>query len=321
MSSGMDEDNIIRWAVRLDAGLLEPEEQDELDAWLGEDPRREGALLRAQATLAYLDRARVFGAGGQHDIGMEEEGPPLPFSRRRFLAGGTAAGLVAAGLGAGFLLLNPSQSIETTIGEIRRVPLADGSAASLNTSTRIAATIDENSRSIRLYEGEAWFQVAPDRSRPFVVEVGDVRVRAVGTAFSVRRRDDGVEVLVTEGVIETWIDGHNARPTRVPAGTRGFIRASAAKIETVEAPEAVDRALAWRVGEIALNGETLEYAVGEINRYNRHKIVIEDAALAREPLVGYFRADEPENFGRAVASMIDARLVTEGENLRIVRNR
>src|SRR3546814_19688281 len=50
----------------------------------------------------------------------------------------------------------------------------------------------------------AWFQVAKDRARPFVVEVGDVRVRAVGTAFGVKRTAGGVDVQVTEGVVEVW---------------------------------------------------------------------------------------------------------------------
>src|SRR3546814_10056817 len=56
---------------------------------------------------------------------------------------------------------------------------------------------------ITLEEGEAWFQVAHDAHRPFVVDVGSVRIRAVGTAFSVRRNPEGVDVMVTEGVVET----------------------------------------------------------------------------------------------------------------------
>jgi transmembrane sensor len=46
-------------------------------------------------------------------------------------------------------------------------------------------------RQVKLDRGEAWFQVAKDPQRPFVVESGPVRVRAVGTAFSVRRREGG----------------------------------------------------------------------------------------------------------------------------------
>ena len=59
-------------------------------------------------------------------------------------------------------------------------------------------------RNVRIDKGEAWFQVAKDKKRPFVVAAGDVRVRAVGTAFSVRRLEEGADVQVTEGVVEVF---------------------------------------------------------------------------------------------------------------------
>src|SRR3546814_17114732 len=71
---------------------------------------------------------------------------------------------------------------------------------------------------IALKSGEAWFQVAKDRARPFVVEIGDVRVRAVGTAFSVRREAHGVDVQGTEGVVGVWRVGDEANIRRVSAG-------------------------------------------------------------------------------------------------------
>src|SRR3546814_11388936 len=60
---------------------------------------------------------------------------------------------------------------------------------------------------------------------PFVVDVGSVRIRAVGTAFSVRRNPEGVDVLVTEGVVETWTEGHEAARTRIAQGERSFVAA------------------------------------------------------------------------------------------------
>src|SRR3546814_15118414 len=78
-------------------------------------------------------------------------------------------------------------------------------------------------RQVALKDGEAWFQVAKDRARPFVVEIGDVRVRAVGTAFAVKRTAAGVDVPVTEGVVEIWRVGDEANIQRVKAGARGLI--------------------------------------------------------------------------------------------------
>jgi transmembrane sensor len=315
----MDDEDALRWAIRRDTAPLDEREQGDFDRWLAEDERHHGSLLRAEAALSYLDRGRVL---AEPQPGLEAE-PDEHLSshvgRRTFLVGGTLSGLAAAGLGA-FLLLPPGATeIETEIGEVRRVPLPDGSVASINTASRVAITMKDGQRRVRLDEGEAWFQVAHDRARPFVVEAGDIRVRAVGTAFSVRRRETGADVLVTEGVVETWVVGRESQRTRIAAGARAFVSEAAPKIEVASAPEAVDRALAWRTGEIALNGESLAYAVAEINRYNKKQLVLGDPALGRESLVGYFRTNEPENFARAVANMTRARLVEEGDTIRLTR--
>lgn len=321
MTSTMDDDDAVRWAIRRDSGPLDLAAQDALDRWLAEDERRQGALLRAEAALAYLDRGRALAELRQvcaEEALITDRRPR--FGRRAFLVGGMLSGVAAAGLGS-FLILQPrAAEIQTAVGEVRRVPLPDGSVASLNTASRLAVAMKEGPRRIvRLDEGEAWFQVAHDRARPFIVEAGDIRVQAVGTAFSVRRRDNGADVLVTEGVVETWVVGREAQRTRIAAGARGFVSDAAPKVEVANAPEEVDRALAWRTGEIALNGESLTYAVEEINRYNRKQLVIDDPALGHETLVGYFRTNEPENFGRAVANMTGARVIDQGDTIRLTR--
>lgn len=316
-----DEDAAARWAIRRDAGPLALEAQAELDAWLDEDPRRAGALLRAEGALAFLDRGRALGGEAVAEPGGDASDAPVPhLTRRALLWGGSAiGGAVAAGLGGLLFLRTGTEEIGTGIGEVRRVPLADGSVATINTASRLAVAMAPERRLVRLEQGEAWFQVAHDPARPFVVEAGAVRVQAVGTAFSVRMREGGADVLVTEGAVETWIEGSAAARVRVAAGSRSFVAAAAQAIAPVAAAEEIDRTLAWRNGELALNGETLDHAVAEINRYNRRRLVVADGALGREPLVGYFRTNEPENFGRAVAGMLGARLVEDGDTLRIER--
>src|SRR3546814_7473302 len=87
--------------------------------------------------------------------------------------------------------------------------------------TTLDVTMKPEVRQVALKDGEAWFQVAKDRARPFVVEIGDVRVRAVGTAFAVKRTAAGVDVQVTEGVVEIWRVGDEAKIQRVKEGEIG----------------------------------------------------------------------------------------------------
>lgn len=304
----------MRWAIRLDGEPLGDDEERELDAWLEQEPRRRGALLRAEAALAYLDRGRAL---AEHDAPSRYD-PRM--GRRAFLIGGSLSGLTAAGALGFFLTTRPRPvEIQTAIGEVRRVPLADGSFASINTNSKVAVAMAGKRRDVRLEDGEAWFQVAHDKTRPFIVEAGEVRVQAVGTAFSVRRREGGADVLVTEGVVEAWVVGHEDQRTRIAAGSKSFVADATPAREVVEASSDIDRALAWRTGELALNGESLSYAASELNRYNTRKLVIDDVKLGREPLVGYFRTDQPENFSRAVAAMVGGKVVVDGDTIRITR--
>lgn len=308
----MDDEVAASWALRLERAPLSDREQAELENWLNGDARRHGQLLRAEATLAYLDRGRALASPAED----HPEADMRPTQRRYRFAAGLAS--LAIACFALFLFLQPRPlEIETELGEVRSVALTDGSVASINTSSRVEVAMRDGQREVNLKDGEVWFKVAHDKTRPFIVAAGDVRVRAIGTAFSVRMREEGADVLVTEGVVETWIVGHESEKRRIEAGSKGFVEAENPKIEVVSASQDIDRALAWRNREVALNGESLQFAVAEINRYNVRKLVIDDPEIARESLVGYFRVDQPESFGREVARMMDARVTVEGNNIRI----
>ncbi|MBI1685550.1 FecR family protein [Caulobacter hibisci] len=295
-----------RWVVRVDQGELPAGETAELESWLAGDPRRLGAYVRAQAGWTLLDRARVLGGEATTPA------PARPPSRRALLAGGGVAA-AAACIAALFVPRLLAARYGTAVGEIRRVPLADGSMAAINTDTTLEVAMKPGKREVRLDRGEAWFQVAKDAQRPFVVESGPVRVRAVGTAFSVRRRDGGSEVLVTEGVVEVWSEGTGEAPRRVTAGERVFASDSAGAARPVPASLEITRELAWREGQIVLDGEAFGAAAEEFNRYNARKIVIVDRGLADQRLVGWFRTNEPESFARAAAASFGGRVTVRGD--------
>jgi transmembrane sensor len=309
-SADQIEEDAARWVMRLDREGRGPLEA-ELQAWLDGDARRAGALLQAEAAWSVLDRARL--------------AAPAPRSRpatwraprRRVIAGLAGA---AAAVAAGVLLIGQPETHVTTVGEVRRMPLQDGSTAAINSASRLQVDFDNRLRRVRLDQGEAWFQVARDEARPFRVEAGDVRVQALGTAFSVRRVDAGVEVRVTEGAVKVWIEGASDRPLELTAGTSSFVGEDAARPSPpVAAPAEIDRDLAWRSGRIDLAGETLAEAVAQFNRYNARALVIEGDALAGERLYGVFRLDDPEAFAASVALSLDASVSSDESAIRIGR--
>lgn len=284
-----------RWVARQDKGAWTDADEAELQDWLRADPRHAGALLRAEASWVALDQC--------HDLSQGEgEERSSSFGRRKLLVGGGAA--LAASLAGGFFWLRGVRVYETDKGEIRRVQLGDGSIAAINTETWMDVDFAARDRHVRIDRGEAWFQVAKNPKRPFVVAAGDVRAVAVGTAFSVKRQANGAEILVTEGVVEAWGVREAPKKIRLVAGERVFIADDAAV--TVEAGGAsVDRALAWRNGKIDLAGETLSQAIAEFNRYNRRKLILADPAFASEQFDGSFRIDDVEGFATAVKASLN----------------
>lgn len=300
-------DLAVEWVARVDRAGDDAAVRAELEAWLAGDDRRRGAYFRAEAAWNMLDRASVLGAG---QAPKRTAASPRDdwFSRRRLLqgSGAVAAAMIVGAVGL-TLFTAPDQRIQTATGEIRRIPLSDGSFTAVNTQTTLEVAMKPDVRQVALREGEAWFRVAKDRVRPFIVEIGDVRVKAVGTAFAVRRTGKGVDVHVTEGVVEVWRVGDEANAQRAAAGTRALIVPGKAIAAVAAASEETDRTLAWRTGQLVFDGDTVAEAVAEFNRYNIRKMEVTDTALAGQKMIGRFRTDEPDAFAHAVAALMNAR--------------
>ena len=299
------EQQAAEWAVALDRGLR-PEEQVSLDLWLAEAPGHQGALVRARAVW-------IAATGLRQAAHISPAGATLRGSlhRRGLLVGGLAAG-IAATFGAGLFLRRVSE-VRTGELEIRRMGMADGSQAVLNSRTRLAVHYSENRRQVTLRSGEAWFDVAKDPKRPFVVSTPDVRVTAVGTAFSVSEDAGVAEVVVTEGTVRIEPLGGKAR--LVSAGGRLRI-GGGNSVETRLDAGRMQRRLAWRDGLIMLDGETLADAAAQFNQYGRRKIKVAPDIAGRK-VVGVFSINDAEGFARANGSLLSVDIHLDADEIRI----
>ncbi|MBL8268011.1 FecR family protein [Steroidobacter sp.] len=313
-SSQRIDEQAAHWAVRLQQGSVAAEEQSVLDEWLAADSRHPGALLRAQAIWLDLERVGALAAGREV---AEIRSKPW-YSNAQLLR--VAAAVVALSVGAivwWAQVYRPDVYI-SDVGEVRRVRLKDGSSMVLNTATRATVHIDESLREIKLGEGEGVFEVAKDPARPFIVRAGAVSVRAVGTVFSVRSVNEQVSVVVTEGVVELSDDSRNSdAPRRIAANEQVTVTPTRQPEVTPVTREQAERRLVWRDGLVEFDGETLHYAVTEINRYNHRQIVIDNPALASRPVVGLFRASDPENFAATIAVALQVRSVSAADAIHI----
>jgi len=178
---------------------------------------------------------------------------------------------------------------------LESVPIADGSTVTLNTDTAVHILITDKTRRVKLDHGEAFFQVAKDPNRPFVVEVGKRRVMAVGTQFSVRREGSDIQVIVTEGAVRLT----HAQLTEelLPAGAVAHAGESGVLVKQ-GSRTAAEEQLSWRQGVLHFREVTLAEAAAEFNRYNIRQVVIEDPTAADYLVAGDFRATNVEAFVR-----------------------
>lgn len=301
----MIDETACRWAAALDRGL-DPGERAQLGAWLDEDGRHRGALLRASAALHLLDRGRALSGGS----GAVAEPARVDRGQARWwrVGGGAVAAALVATLGLGMgLWPERGERIDTRIGEIRRLPLADGSVALVNSGTTLRVAFSPARRDVRVDKGEAWFQVAHNPERPFIVASGPYRVQAVGTAFDVRREGDVARVVVTKGVVKIWSVDSDRPARHVSAGQWAMLRPDGPQAAKILPPQASDQQLAWREGRIVLDDMTLGAAVAEFNRYNVNRLEVAPQ-LAGRRVVGWFRIYDVDGFATASAAMVGGRV-------------
>jgi transmembrane sensor len=305
------------WMARADRGALTDAERRTLDAWLDGDPRRRGAFARANAVMVRADLA----CHSSLDTAYALRGP---MSRRRLVIGGGLAAAFGGVAVVGVQAWSAPLVLQSSKGEVRRVPLPDGSNVTLNTQSLVKVRYTRHARNVSLATGEALFNVAEDLDRPFVVQAGDVRLLGDSGSFTVRREARGpVHVLVQTGKVRLTRGGES-QPLVLAANVAlvapGENTAATAAVVPVRLPaDEIARRLAWQDGLLAFNGESLAQAAAEFGRYSSTRIVIDDPALAAEPLTGLYASSDPEGFARGAAVSLGARTVAADGAIHIVR--
>ena len=184
---------------------------------------------------------------------------------------------------------NSSVVYKTVVGEISKASLPDGSELQLNTNTELRVRFDQQQRTIELLQGEAFFEVAKDPSKPFVVIVGGDSVTAVGTAFNVDASEQGsTEVLVTEGKVRVKNE-LNDKPVYLESGQKALVVNSLYEVSNDNDPESQ---LAWRDRELIFQGQSLETVIKEINRYTPLTLKLVDSEIASIPVGGFFKTGD-----------------------------
>jgi len=338
------EDEAAAWVLKGDRSLT-PSEQDELSSWLAADPRHSPALSRARSDWKRLDKL-----GRWRPEHSAQPNPDLlaPAPRKRgwpvqvpFVVAAIAASITLALVwfrGADpAVQLSPATSVSVAPAVTQRL-LEDGSIVELNQDAVLTVNFTPGERRVRLQGGEAYFSVSKDPTRPFIVTAGELDVRAIGTAFNVRLRPAGVNVLVAEGHVQlTALRPHlltlaGSKPQAAGEVSSPVLKSkqqaevsflpepTPLKITTLSVRE-IDAALAWQHRLLDFNALPLRDVVTEFNRRNHVQIILMDAELGATEISASFRSDNIDGFLRLLEAGFEARVERRGESEILVYRR
>jgi transmembrane sensor len=313
------------WDSRLRSPACTEADRAAFTEWRDRHPDHAAAYDALQGAIGALHAAFDFSAElrSMRDRALEHR--PTPRWR---MAAAIAAGVVLAS-GALFLPAGVppdrglqvgagASAFQTGVGERLTVTLADGSEVTLNTRSRVEVNYAAGRRDVKLVTGQAVFEVAKDRGRPFVVTAGSRRVTALGTVFEVRLDGEKVKVTMLEGKVAV----EPTRPTvlqKIVAPERELaageqLVASADSLGVSVSRTDAQAATSWRQGRVVFVDTPLTEAVAEMNRYSATPIIVGDASLSRYKVNGMFLTNQPLSFVGAVTAYypVEARSGAQG---------
>ena len=303
------------WAARLDGSELSAADRAQLDDWLASDPAHRSLLSRYCQFSADLEQplAALVASGA-----VTLPSPPRrsPWINRWKLFTATLAMAAAAAVVIAVWVKQPVTQITafaTAQSQRQSLSLADGTRVELNAHTRMDIVLSRTERRVRLTQGEAYFDVHPDASRPFIIETRAGSVRVTGTTFNMRVDGSAaLEVAVIEGSVQVQAGAQrppHAPPVLLAAGQSLLSNPRGVSIKTLSAAALAD-VIAWRHGQIVFEGVPLREALATFGRYHGRAMTATDAAAAL-PLGGRYSLDDPKGFFAALAELFPIRVSSE----------
>ena len=307
-------------------GNLSEASANELDHWRNEAVENEA---EARQTEKAWEMSSRYKSGFQPDSSagfaqlkakMQAAEPKvIPLKpRRNWVAIAASVALLAGCFAVWQVYTSPSTpamvSISTKAGERREVKLPDGSMVVLNENSSIAYAPEMQagtSRRLNL-NGEAYFDIAEDASRPFIIATAYATVRVLGTAFNVRayRNETQTEVDVERGKVA--LEGNTDKKALVlRAGQRGLCRPDGS-LEREKSPELL--AHSWRTGKLDFRGAPMKQVVEALERHYKIGIDLSGSGIANCPFSGKFDQAPIEAIMETIAVTLKARTTRLSES-------
>jgi len=307
------------WFLRLQDEPDSDTIQEELAAWLQTSGAHQTAWHQICATWGALGALETSTTFSETPIASRSKSPDFsqqrrparPLRSRRWVRGGSAAALAVAAmllmlvLPDIMLLLRADHITKTA--ETRLIELEDGSRILLSADSAIAIELSRGKRSARLLSGRAYFDVAKDNGRPFVVMAGVTNVTVLGTAFDVRFSESSTSVELAHGAVSVSTPQNEAQSEfKLSPSEALYLDHSANQV--IKRDIAQEDIGVWREGVIFVEDEPLSAVVDELQRYHGAWITIASPSLAQQRVTGLFDLRNPDDALSALVRPLGARM-------------
>lgn len=265
----------IEWFVLLKDDKATIADRRAFERWLAENEIHQSAFQRAEQLWDRFDAVKP---------SYEKFRDAKRVSRRHVVIGGLAVFVAAPSI---YMLTRPGlfADYKTDVAERREFSLPDGSTVELGSHSAMSLDFSPDIRRLQLHGGQAFFSVAPDADRSFIVEAAGGSIRALGTKFDVKIEPQLVRVSVLEHSVELRIDNTDVSPVVIEQDWQVSYGPSG-----IEPPKRLDAGAieAWRQDRIVFKDVPLHQVLAELERYRRGRILLMDDAAANIPVTAVF---------------------------------
>lgn len=311
------EEEALGWVVRLNSGEVTDADRSKFASW-SENPRNAAAFAGAARLWAglgpILDRQEALGWPNAREPEQPQPQPEpakAPAARRDwrelYRRTAVAASILFAGL-IGFQYLNGWQYDHVSGARVaQEIALADGSRVTMGPNTALSTDFANGARHVSLARGEAFFDVHHDPAHPFVVSAGNGVVRVLGTAFSVRKKDDGsVAVTVARGRVE--VTSGASRAILTPDRQISFGDMGTGRVHAVDS----SLAMAWMRGRLVMEDRPLAEVLHELDRYHDGRILLLNGEASERRINAVIDLGRTESWLTALASSQGLKMTRAG---------
>lgn len=270
------------------------ERKDLLDQFMAGDRNNSGEIWKELKNMNSQDEIDVDKAWNKVYSRLSENGLKLSESpvrisfMRTTLFKIAASVLLLVSLGTAALYMNNSGYFSKKITVIAgndekniKISLPDGSKIYLNRNSRFSyrKNFGEHRRDVKL-AGEAFFEISPDISKPFIIDAGKASVKVVGTSFNVitDNPESAVEVFVKTGKVLVS-DNTGDKSIQLEPGYVGTV-------STARAEKAINtnqNYMSWKTGHLEYSGQKLSIVFSDLKRVYNMDIVADDSLILEYP--------------------------------------